>query len=145
MIQILITIMLAAIIVPLAYFQFKTTPLPKKMVIAGTIIAAAFVAAFLQFLKLAFYVPFLAIIAVSMVGAIAYAKIDENEKAEKRRIAEERKQKRQSAVEVDRSSMDTSSIEETPPAAEQTSLYDEPIEEKKSFAMQTIGTDGEER
>lgn len=140
MIQILITIMLAAIIVPLAYFQFKTTPLPKKMVIAGTIIAAAFVAAFLQFLKLAFYVPFLAIIAVSMVGAIAYAKIDENEKAEKRRIAEERKQKRQAVVEVD-----SSSIEETQPAAEQSSLYDEPIEEKKSFAMQTIGTDGEER
>lgn len=140
MIQLLITVMLAAIIVPLAYFQFKAIPLPKKMVVAGTIIAAALIAALLQFLELAFYVPFLAIVAVSMAGAIAYAKIDENEKAEKRRISEERKQKRQKSVVAD-----SSSIEETQPAAQETSLYDEPEEEEKSFAMQTIGANGEER
>ncbi|MCM3611387.1 hypothetical protein M4S82_08955 [Planococcus sp. MERTA32b] len=141
MIQIFITIIAAALILPLAYFQFKGTPLPKRMLVAGSIVAAALVSAFLQLLEFAFYVPFLAIIAISMIGAIAYAKIDEMEKAEKRRIAEERKEKRQKAVH-----MEAGSIEETaPPAKSERSLYDAPVQEKKSFAMQTIGVGGEER
>src|SRR5690606_32012509 len=139
MVQILFTVMAAAIILPLAYFQFQTTPLPKRMLIAGSIVAAAFAAAFLQFLQLAFYVPVLAILAISMIGAIVYAKIDEMEKAEKQRLSEERKKKRQAAVEVDVSSI--SSIEETVPAAPaEKSLYAQPEPElKKTFAMQTIG------
>ena len=141
MIQILITVMAAAIILPLAYFQFKKTPLPKRMLVAGSIVAAAFISAFLQLLDFAFYVPLLAIIAISMIGAIVYAKIDEMEKVEKRRVTEERKQRQQVVVPVP-----TGSIEETAlkPAAE-TSLYDEKEPEKKSFAMQTIGVGGEER
>ena len=141
MIQIFITIIAAALILPLAYFQFKGTPLPKRMLVAGSIVAAALVSAFLQLLEFAFYVPFLAIIAISMIGAIAYAKIDEMEKAEKRRISEERKEKRQKAVH-----MEAGSIEETaPPVKAERSLYDAPVQEKKSFAMQTIGVGGEER
>ncbi|WP_033541916.1 hypothetical protein [Planococcus sp. CAU13] len=141
MVQILITVMLSALILPLAYFRFQTTPLPKRMLIAGSIVAAALASAFLQYLELAFYVPVLAIVAISMIGAIAYAKIEEKEKEEKQRIADERKQKRYQAVEID-----VTSIEETAPKAEPVkSLYDEPAQEKKQFAMQTIGTDGEER
>ncbi|RLQ91980.1 hypothetical protein [Planomicrobium sp. Y74] len=141
MIQIFITVIAAAIILPIAYFQFKETPLPKRMLIAGSIVAAAIVSAFLQLLDFAFYVPLLAIVAISMVGAIAYAKIDEMEKAEKRRIAEERKEKRHKAVHVE-----TGSIEETAASAKaERSLYDAPVQEKKSFAMQTIGVGGEER
>lgn len=145
MVQILITVMASAIILPLAYFQFQATPLPKRMLVAGSIVAAAFAAAFLQFLQLAFYVPLLAIIGISMIGAIAYAKIDEAEKAEKQRMSEERKRKRQTAVEVEFSS--ASSIEETVPASgAKTSLYDQPEQEtKKTFAMQTIGAESEER
>lgn len=141
MIQIFITLMAAAIILPLAYYMFKGTPLPKRMLITGTIVAAAFAAVFLQLFQLAFYVPILAIIAISMAGAIVYAKIDEMEKAEKRRITEERKQKQQTAAPVQRSS-----IEETAPSeAQEKSLYDEQEPKKKSFAMQTIGVGGEER
>ncbi|TAA69170.1 hypothetical protein [Planococcus salinarum] len=141
MIQILITIIAAAIILPLAYYQFKKTPLPKRMLIAGTIVAAAFISVFLQLFELAFYVPLLAIVAISMIGAIAYAKIDEMEKTEKRRLADERKQKRESAVPAE-----TGSIEETAPKPEaEKSLYDDKEPEKKSFAMQTIGVSGEER
>ncbi|WP_422123045.1 hypothetical protein DHX103_15085 [Planococcus sp. X10-3] len=141
MVQILITVMVAAIILPLAFYQFKGTPLPKRMLIAGSIVAAAFLSAFLQFLDFAFYVPILAIVAISMIGAIVYAKIDEMEKTKKRRIADERKQKQQSTVPVE-----TGSIEETAPAAEpEKSLYDEKEPKKKSFAMQTIGVSGEER
>ena len=141
MIQIFITVIAAALILPLAYFQFKETPLPKRMLIAGSIVAAAFVSAFLQLLQFAFYIPLLGIVAISMIGAIVYAKIDELEKVEKRRIAEERKEKRQKTVQVE-----TGAIEETATAAKaERSLYDEPVQEKKSFAMQTIGVGGEER
>src|SRR5690606_12192780 len=138
MIQIFITIIAAAIILPLAYFQFKSTPLPKRMLIAGSIDAAAFAAAFLQLMEFAYYVTLLAIVAISMIGAIVYAKLDEMEKAEKHRIAEERKEKRQKA-----GNAVTSSIEETAAVTKrEKSLYDEPVAEKKSFAMQTIGVGG---
>ncbi len=141
MIQILITIMAAAIILPLAYYKFKETPLPKRMLIAGTIVTAAILSAFLQLLEFAFYIPLLAIVAVSMIGAIVYAKIDEAEKNEKRRLAEERREKQQSAVRVE-----TGAIEQTASGIKpEKSLYDAPVEEKKSFAMQTIGVGGEER
>ncbi|MFD1030487.1 hypothetical protein [Metaplanococcus flavidus] len=141
MIQILITVMVAAIILPLTYFNFQATPLPKRMLVAGTIVAAAFISVFLQFLELAFYVPILAIVAISMIGAIVFAKIDETEKAEKRRIAEERKQRQHTPVQLQK---DT--IEETPAQKESApSLYNEQEPEKKSFAMQTIGVSGEER
>lgn len=141
MIQILITVMAAAIILPLAYFQFKETPLPKRMLIAGTIVAAAFLSVFLQLFEFAFYVPLLAIVAISMIGAIIYAKIDEMEKAEKRRLADERKQRQQVTVPVP-----AGTIEETAPKpGAEKSLYDDKEPEKKSFAMQTIGVSGEER
>lgn len=140
MIQIFIIVIVSAIILPLAYFQFKETPLPKRMLIAGSIVAAAFVSAFLQLFDFSFYVPLLAIVAISMIGAIVYAKIDEMEKIEKRRIIEEKKQKQRIVVKVE-----TSSIEETSSASEPvTSLYAEPAPKKKSFAMQTIGADREE-
>ncbi|MFC3211839.1 hypothetical protein [Planomicrobium okeanokoites] len=141
MIQIFITVITAALILPLAYFQFKETPLPKRMLIAGSIVAAALVSAFLQMLEFAFYIPLLAIVAISMIGAIVYAKIDEMEKAEKRRIADERKEKRQKAVHVETGSLE----ENAAPVKAERSLYDEPVQEKKSFAMQTIGVGGEER
>lgn len=141
MIRILITIIAAAIILPLAYYQFKGTPLPKRMLIAGTIVAAAFISVFLQVLDFAFYVPILAIVAISMIGAIVYAKIDEMEKVEKRRMAEERKQKQQAAAPVPSGSIEENASK---PAGE-SSLYDAKEPEKKSFAMQTIGVGGEER
>ena len=141
MIQILITIMAAAIILPLAYYQFKETPLPKRMLIAGSIVAAAFLSVFLQLLDFAFYVPLLAIVVISMIGAIVYAKIDEMEKVEKRRMADEKKQRQQVAVPVP-----TGSIEEKASGTESAkSLYDEQEPAKKSYAMQTIGVSGEER
>ena len=141
MVQILITVMAAAIILPLAFYQFKGTPLPKRMLVAGSIVAAALVSAFLQFLEFAFYVPLLAIVAISMIGAIGYAKIDEMEKEEKRRIADERKQRQQAAVPAEAGSIEETALK---PESEK-SLYDEQEPKKKSFAMQTIGAGGEER
>ena len=129
MVQILITVIIAAIILPLAYFQFKETLLPKKMLVAGVVIVAALVSAILQFFDFALYVQLLALVAVSLVGAIGYGKVDEMEKQEKRRIVE----KRRSNIPLD------TQITEPEVIAAEPAIPDEPIEEEKTQAtIETI-------
>lgn len=138
MIQLIITITITTIILLLAYFLFKNIPLPKKMIISGTVVAAAMVAGFLQFLDFAIHIPFLAIMGISMIGALGYAKFVE---LEKQRVMEEKRFRQQPAPK-----QSASSIKESIPVKEpMNTIYDEPVSEKKSFAMQTIGVNGEER
>ncbi|MGO1058946.1 hypothetical protein ACTL32_07455 [Planococcus sp. FY231025] len=94
MIRFLFLLIIAAIVLAFAFFQFKSVPLAKKMTIAGGGLAAAAVGITLQN-GFAWYLTILAIVAVSLAAAMVYMKLDEREELEKKREAEERKERRQ--------------------------------------------------
>lgn len=94
MIRFLFLLIIAAVVLALAFFQFKNVPMAKKMTLAGGGLAAATVGIMLQS-GFAWYLTILAIVAMSLAAAMVYMKLDEREELEKKREAEERKERRQ--------------------------------------------------
>lgn len=131
MIRILIFIILAAVVLPLAYILFKQVPLVKRMTIAGGGLAAAAAALGMQG-TYAWYLVALALLGVSFLAAFIFMKIIEKEQNEKQRLAEERREQKQ---QITKTYLATK--EETPAAAE-------PVEKPKPFGMQSIEADREE-
>ncbi|MGK7377897.1 hypothetical protein ACSFXN_08630 [Planococcus sp. 1R117A] len=97
MIRILFLIIVAAIVLPLAYFGFKAIPLARRMTIAGGALAAAAVGLLMQS-GFAWYMPVLALVAISLVASLVYMKLLEKEEKEKEQEAEERKARRQELI-----------------------------------------------
>ena len=131
MIRILIFIILAAVVLPLAYILFKQVPLVKRMTIAGGGLAAAAAALGMQG-TYAWYLVALALLGVSFLAAFIFMKIIEKEQNEKQRLAEERREQKQ---QITKTYLATK--EEIPAAAE-------PVEKPKPFGMQSIEADREE-
>lgn len=131
MIRILIFIILAAVVLPLAYLLLKQVPLAKRMTIAGGGLAAAAVALVMQG-SYAWYLTALALLGVSFLAAFIYMKLVEKEQKEKQRLAEERRELKQQKTKTY-----LATPEETPAAAE-------PTEKPKPFGMQSIDAEREE-
>lgn len=131
MIRILIFIIIAAVVLPLAYVLFKQVPLIKRMTIAGGGLAAAAAAVGMQG-TYAWYLVALALLGVSFLASFAFMKIIEKEQVEKQRLAEERRQLKQQKAKT------YLAVEETVPQVEKTS------EKPKPFGMQSIAADREE-
>lgn len=131
MIRILIFIIIAAVVLPLAYLLFKQVPLIKRMTIAGGGLAAAAAAIGMQGVY-AWYLVALALLGVSFLASFAFMKIIEKEQVEKQRLAEERRQLKQQKAKT------YLAVEETVPQVEKTS------EKPKPFGMQSIAADREE-
>ena len=158
MVRILILIIIAAIVLSLPYFLFKTIPFIKKMLFAAGSLAAAAAGLLLQ-LSYPFYMALLAIVAVALLASIVFMKLLEKEEAEKQRLLEERKTRRNSgepertpAINLQKddtieekpsydNTIDDNTIKETPTSQET-------AEEnfiKPSFGMESIDPDREER
>lgn len=131
MIRILIFIIIAAVVLPLAYLLFKQVPLIKRMTIAGGGLAAAAAAIGMQGVY-AWYLVALALLGVSFLASFAFMKIIEKEQVEKQLLAEERRQLKQQKAKT------YLAVEETVPQVEKTS------EKPKPFGMQSIAADREE-
>lgn len=131
MIRILIFIIIAAVVLPLAYVLFKQVPLIKRMTIAGGGLAAAAAAIGMQG-TYAWYMVAVALLGVSFLASFAFMKIIEKEQVEKQRLAEERRQLKQQKAKT------YLAVEETVPQVEKTS------EKPKPFGMQSIAADREE-
>lgn len=131
MIRILIFIIIAAVVLPLAYVLFKQVPLIKRMTIAGGGLAAAAAAVGMQG-TYAWYLVALALLGVSFLASFAFMKIIEKEQVEKQRLAEERRQLKQQKAKT------YLAVEETVPQVEKAS------EKPKPFGMQSIAADREE-
>lgn len=131
MIRILIFIIIAAVVLPLAYVLFKQVPLIKRMTIAGGGLAAAAAAIGMQG-TYAWYLVAVALLGVSFLASFAFMKIIEKEQVEKQRLAEERRQLKQQKAKT------YLAVEETVPQVEKTS------EKPKPFGMQSIAADREE-
>lgn len=131
MIRILIFIIIAAVVLPLAYVLFKQVPLIKRMTIAGGGLAAAAAAIGMQG-TYAWYLVALALLGVSFLASFAFMKIIEKEQVEKQRLAKERRQLKQQKAKT------YLAVEETVPQVEKTS------EKPKPFGMQSIAADREE-
>ena len=131
MIRLLIFIIIAAVVLPLAYILFKQVPLVKRMTIAGGGLAAAAAALGMQG-TYAWYLVALALLGVSFLAAFIFIKIIEKEQIEKQRLAEERREQKQKKTKTY-----LATKEETPVAAES-------AEKPKPFGMQSIDADREE-
>lgn len=94
MVRILILVIFAAIAFALAYTFFKTIPMKKKMTIIAGAVAAAAVGVLLQS-SLPLYTAMLAILAISLIGALVYTKLVEKDQQERKRQSEERRAARQ--------------------------------------------------
>lgn len=94
MVRILILVIFAAIALTLAYTFFKTIPMKKKMTIIAGAVAAAAVGVLLQS-SLPLYTAMLAILAISLIGALVYTKLVEKDQQERKRQSEERRAARQ--------------------------------------------------
>ncbi|WKA60002.1 hypothetical protein QWY16_07810 [Planococcus shenhongbingii] len=97
MIRLLFLIIIATVVLVLAYIGFKTIPLARKMTVAGGALAAAAVALLMQS-SFAWYMPVLALVAISLVSSLVYMKLLEKEEKEKEQEAEERKARRQELI-----------------------------------------------
>ena len=131
MIRILIFIIIAAVVLPLAYVLFKQVPLIKRMTIAGGGLAAAAAAIGMQG-TYAWYLVAIALLGVSFLASFAFMKIIEKEQIEKQRLTEERRQLKQQKTKT------YLAVEKTVPPAEKAS------EKPKPFGMQSIAADREE-
>lgn len=131
MIRILIFIILAAVVLPLAYILFKQVPLAKRMTIAGGGLAAAAIAILMQG-AYAWYMVALALLGVSFLAAFVFMKLVEKEQNEKQRLAEERRELKQQNTKTY-----LATTEEAPAAAE-------PSQKPKPFGMESIDADREE-
>ncbi|MBZ5201208.1 hypothetical protein HU147_08280 [Planomicrobium chinense] len=130
MIRLLFLLIIAAIILPLAYFGFKTIPLARRMTLAGGALAAAAVALFMQS-SFAWYLPVLALVGISLLSSLLYMKQLEKEELAKQQDAEERKARRKELL---------APAATTPPAIKAEPVKDtEPIKERETVkAPETI-------
>ncbi|KOF11784.1 hypothetical protein AC739_02925 [Planococcus glaciei] len=97
MIRILFFLIIAAVVLAIAFTQFKAVSPIKKAVLAGGSLGAAAIALLLQN-TISWYLALLSIVAVSLVASIAFVKISEKEEIEKKRLAEEQKARRQELI-----------------------------------------------
>jgi membrane protein implicated in regulation of membrane protease activity len=97
LIRLLFLIIIAAIVLSLAYFGFKSIPVARKMAIAGGALAAAAAGVLMQ-TGFAWYMAVLALVAVSLLASLVYMKLLEKENNEKEREAEERKARRDELI-----------------------------------------------
>jgi len=126
MIRILFLLIIAAIVLPLAYFGFKTVPLARKMTLAGGALAAAAVALYMQE-GFAWYLPVLALVGISLLASLLYMKQLEKEELAKQLEAEERKARRKELL---------TPVSETPPVIEaESSKQPEPIKERETIKV----------
>lgn len=132
MIRLLLFVILAAVVLPVAYLLFKQVPLAKRMTIAGGGLAAAAIALLMQG-TYAWYLVALALLGVSFLAAFVYMKLIEKEQNEKLRLAEERRELKQQK---------TKTYLATP--EEETTAVPEPTEKPKPFGMQSIDAEREE-
>lgn len=124
MIRILFLLIIAAIVLPLAYFGFKTVPLARRMTLAGGALAAAAVALYMQE-GFAWYLPVLALVGISLLASLLYMKQLEKEELAKQLEAEERKARRKELL---------TPVSETPPVIEaESSKQPEPIKERETI------------
>lgn len=130
MIRLLVFLILAAIILPLTYFRFKQFPLLKRMIISGGGLAAAAVALLMQE-TYAWYIIALALVGVSFLAAVAFAKIITKERQEKLRMVEERREQK-----LQQTLKKSAALEKAPAV--------EPDEKPMSFGMQSIDAEREE-
>ena len=154
MIRFLFLIIIAAIVLSIAFFQFKTVPMSKKIAVLGGGVLAAAIGILLQN-SIAWYIGLLALVAVSLAASLVYMKVLEKEEVEKQLLAEERKERRKTllspvAPEVhapDEQTADEPKSVETisaniPATVLQPKLVKEPEPEREtvppSFGMQSI-------
>lgn len=130
MIRLLFVFMIAAIVLPLAYFGFKVVPLARRMTLAGGALAAAAVALFMQS-SFAWYLPVLALVGISLLSSLLYMKQLEKEELAKQLEAEERKARRNELL---------TPASTTPPLIEAEPVKEtEPIKERETVkAPETI-------
>lgn len=133
MIRFLFLLIIAAIVLALAFFQFKSVPLAKKMTVAGGGLAAAAVGITLQS-GFAWYLTILAIVAVSLAAAIVYMKLDEREELEKKREAEERKERRQAEAKRMAQKAEPQKIAASAPVENKIDIAKSPVMEPERIA-----------
>lgn len=121
MIRLLILLILAAIAITIAYFQFQAVPTAKKMILLGGSIAAAAIGLFMQS-SFPFYMSLLGLVAVSLLATLIFMKWSEKEQQKKLRLLEERRASREQLFSAG------------PPKAE--AVYENTT--NKSFGMQSI-------
>ena len=158
MVRILILLIIAAIVLSLPYFLFKTIPFIKKMLFAaGSLVAAA--AGLLLQVSYPLYMALLAIVAVALLASLVFMKVLEKEEAEKQRLLEERKARRNTAEPERATAIDLQkddAIEEKPSndhtiddsTIQEKPASQDPVDEnfiKPSFGMESIDPDREER
>lgn len=158
MIRFLFFIIIAAIAAAVLILSFKSVPATKKAVIGGGAFAAAAVALLVQTL-LSWYMALLVLVAVSLGAALLYMKMLEKERMETQRLAEERKERRQSLIAPDAAQTVISPVQQTPkaetitlakePANLHAEKHTEEIQPERetvppSFGMQSIQSLGKE-
>lgn len=129
MIRILIFIIVAAAALSIAYLLGKGDDKKKRMILLGGGAFAAAVALFMQG-SFSLYLSLAAIVAISLIGALGYAKYLEKEQAKDQQLAQERK---------NRTTRTQTQPEELPKKP-----VHEPIADKP-FGMQTIAVIREEK
>lgn len=159
MVQFLFFIIFAAIAAAVLILKFKSVPAAKKGAIGGGGLAAAAIALIVQSV-LSWYMALLVLVAVSLGAAMIYMKMLEKEKLENQRLAEERKERRQSLISPDATTQPVLNKIQSTPKAEKISVQQEPAAEKvketieepqperetvpPSFGMQSIQPMGKE-
>lgn len=154
LIRLLFLIIIAAIVLSVAFFQFKTVPMTKKVAILGGGVLAAAIGILLQN-SIAWYIGLLALVAVSLAASLVYMKVLEKEELEKQHLAEERKERRKTLLspvapegqaDGGQTADDPKTVEtisaHIPATASQPKLEKEPEPEREtvppSFGMQSI-------
>ncbi|MGI2326458.1 hypothetical protein [Planococcus sp. YIM B11945] len=94
MIRILILIIAVAVVFAVAMLVLKAIPQKRKTIVLGSGAAAAVIAVFMQF-SFPLYLSLLAIVAVSLLGALVYMKVLEKEELENQRLLEEKRARKQ--------------------------------------------------
>lgn len=155
MIRFLFFIIIAAIVLAVASYGFKTVQNAKKITIAGGGIAAAGLAILLQS-AMFWGVGVLALVAISLVSSLIYMKYLEKKQAENTRLSEERKEQRQKLVApaaVENAKLNTKSERDTMQTIVEVKNEDSALEESHperetvppTFGMQSIQPLGKEQ
>ncbi|MFC4711864.1 hypothetical protein [Planococcus dechangensis] len=142
MIRFLLFFILSTIITAIAFFSFKAVPATKKIALVGGVVSASAIAIWMQG-NFAWYMSFLAILALSLVATLLYMKIIEREQIEKERLKAER-QAFKNRVREESKQLEASK-KQPQPAAEQITQTPKqaPIEKpEKVFGMESIGPVG---
>lgn len=134
MIRILIFIIVATIVLLIAYFLFKQVPLAKRIIIAVGILSASAIGILMQS-TMAWHMSLLAILGLSLVTALLYMKIEEREQQEKVKLKEERLERKKQSVAIPQESK---AIKEEPVKKQEATIE----KSEKVFGMESIGPVG---